>query len=377
MHFLSSVRRYSLLTRTHQNLTTFINKMSSKNQHDSLAEVTTEGGYLRKESTFREFVSTEHTVYTPEAGRYHLYVSLACPWANGALCALRMKGLQDMIGYSVVHPTWQRTRPDDPSDTHCGWVFRSPSDGPVTPVSGYGSIDCTGTLPDLVNNAGSVRDLYDLSKDTSGKFTVPILWDKKTSTIVNNESMDILRTFNTAFNSLLPEGSPQRDLDLFPTALEAKFLETNEWIYHTINNGVYRCGFAKSQAAYAAAFAEVFASLDRAEEILSTQRYILSDAQMTAMDIRLFMTLIRFDEVYVVYFKTNKRFLSSYPNIHNYMRELYQIPIMKGVIDMDHIKHHYFCSHPTLNTYSIVPEGQNVVTDLVLPHDRANKKGKV
>lgn len=204
---------------------------------DSLAEVGGDGHFIRKPSAFREFVSADHPTFKPEAGRYHLYVSLACPWANGTLVARTLKGLEEIISVSVVHPTWQRTRPDSAEDVHTGWVFRDPSDENVVPVSGHGSIPCHGTIPDSINNARSVRDLYDLSNDTSGKYTVPVLWDKKTGVIVNNESTEILKMFNSAFNELLPVGSPQRELDLFPADLVSKFDETNDWIYNRINNG--------------------------------------------------------------------------------------------------------------------------------------------
>ena len=204
---------------------------------DSLAESSKDGGFDRKPSTFRDIISAEHPEFKPEANRYHLYISYACPWANGAYCVLKMKGLEDMISVSIVHPTWQRTRPDDPEDKHAGWVFRDPTDENVVPVTGYGSIPCDDVIPDFINGAKSIRDLYDLSEDTSGKFTVPVLWDKKTRRIVNNESMEILRMFNSAFNHLLPENSPQRALDLFPAELEIQFQEHNDWVYNNINNG--------------------------------------------------------------------------------------------------------------------------------------------
>lgn len=204
---------------------------------DSLAEVSTDGGFVRKASTFRDIISTEHPIFKPESGRYHLYISLACPWANGAYAMLKLKGLQAMIGVSVTHPVWQRTKPDDPVDQHAGWVFRNPTDKPVVPASGYGSIACDGVVPDIINGATSVRELYDLSNDSSGKYTVPVLWDKETRSIVNNESTDILRIFNSSFNHLLPEGSVERQLDMFPSELETGFAETNDWIYNRINNG--------------------------------------------------------------------------------------------------------------------------------------------
>lgn len=339
---------------------------------DSLYEVSGDGHFVRKASTYREVISVEHPIFTPEAGRYHLYISLACPWANGAYLVRKMKGLEDIISVSIVHPTWQRTRPDNLDDIHAGWVFRDPSDEPMVPVSGYGSVPCDGTVPDSVNNARCIRDLYDLVQDTGGKYTVPVLWDKKNGTIVNNESLEIMKMFNSAFDHLLPEGSAGRELDLYPMDLHGAFDEQNDWIYNHINNGVYRCGFAKSQAAYSESFNNLCNALDRVEEILIRQRYILSD-KLTLLDIRLFMTLIRFDEVYVVYFKTNKKFLAQYPNINNFMREIYQTTGVASCVNMDHIKRHYFTSHPTLNAYSIIPEGPGVIHDMQQSHDRASK----
>jgi glutathionyl-hydroquinone reductase len=274
----------------------------------------------------------------------------------------------------VVHPTWAKSKPDDASDEHKGWQFRDPKDGPVTPPSGFGQIPTPDSVvPDSINNARFVRDLYELAKDTGGKYSVPVLWDKKTSTIVNNESQEINRMFNSAFDHMLPEGSAERALNLYPAHLETTLADTNAWIYHQINNGVYRCGFAKSQAAYNEAVNELFEALDRCEAILSESRYIISKEQLTVLDVRLFMTLVRFDEVYVVYFKCNKRMLSSYHNIRNYMREVYQHPVMRKAIHMDHIKNHYFTSHAVLNAYSVVPAGPGVLEDLTLPHDRASK----
>ena len=209
---------------------------------DSLAEVGGDGHFIRKPSAFREFVSADHPTFKPEADRYHLYVSLACPWANGTLVMRTLKGLEEIISVSIVHPTWQRTRPESGQDTHTGWVFRDPSDENVVPVSGHGSIPCDGTIPDSINNVRTVRDLYDLSNDTSGKYTVPVLWDKKMGVIVNNESTEILKMFNTAFNELLPLASTERELDLFPADLVSKFDETNDWIYNRINNGkIHTC----------------------------------------------------------------------------------------------------------------------------------------
>lgn len=186
--------------------------------------------------------------YATTAGRYHLYVCLACPWANRCLAVLNMKGLQDSIGVSVTHPTWQKTRPD--KDQHAGWVFASPDDPPLHSIEGFGSFPCDGCIPDDVNGAKTVRDLYDLSNDVGGKYTVPVLWDKKLKCIVNNESSEILRMFNAEFQDL----AKHPEIDLYPEELRGEIDAVNEWVYPTINNGVYRCGFAQSQEAYEEAY---------------------------------------------------------------------------------------------------------------------------
>mmetsp|Transcript_18494 Transcript_18494/g.19259 ORF Transcript_18494/g.19259 Transcript_18494/m.19259 type:complete len:355 (+) Transcript_18494:66-1130(+) len=349
-------------------MSSFINNNSTKGQ-TALTAIDEKGAFKRTASIYRDFISNDHPIYKPEANRYHLYISLACPWANGAYTVLKLKGLDSIIGVSITHYTWQRTRPDDDSDKHCGWVFRDSNDPPLVAPSGFGSFPGNGCIPDSINGAKTVRDLYDLVGDNGSRYTVPVLWDKHTKTIVNNESIEIFKIFNTAFNDLLPEDSPGRKLDLFPSHLVPAIDEAYTWIYPQINNGVYRAGFAQSQQAYDEAVNEVFQALDRVESILTNSRYICSN-EFTAIDIRLFMTLIRFDEVYVVYFKCNKRFLSSYPQITNYLRELYQHPVIHDVINMEHIKGHYFSSHSTLNAYSVIPVGPNTLEFLSLPHDR-------
>ncbi|PSC67156.1 Glutathionyl-hydroquinone reductase [Micractinium conductrix] len=292
--------------------------MSATGARTALDEMGAKGEFKRKDSAFRDIVQKGGR-FKPEAGRYHLYVSLACPWACRCVAVMHMKGLQDVVGLSVSHPTWQHTRPGQ--DEHCGWAFASPGDPPLSSSTGQGSFDCADCIPDTVNGAKFVRDLYALSHDTSGKYSVPVLWDKKEKCVVNNESSEILRMFNSEFNEL----SSAPDLDLYPADLRAKIDEINDWVYPTINNGVYRCGFATSQEAYETAFDELFAALDRVEGILGQQRYLAGDV-LTEADIRLFMTLIRFDEVYVVYFKTNKAFIHEYPNLRGYVQDLYQTP---------------------------------------------------
>eukprot|EP01041_Mallomonas_annulata_P007626 gene7624-15613_t len=314
--------------------------------HTALDEISKNNGrFQRVESTFREIISNEHPEYKPESGRYHLYISYACPWANRCLTVLHLKGLQDVIGVSVVHPTWQKTKPE--VDDHSGWVFRSPEDPPVTPLTGVGEIPCAGCIPDTVEKTSAVRELYEKSGDTAKKYSVPVLWDKTTGRIVNNESSDIIRMFNSAF-SALGSGTSERELDLYPEDLRSLIDDTNQWVYASINNGVYKCGFSRSQVAYEEAVHDLYVGLDRLEDILSRQRYLCSDTRLTEADVRLYMTLVRFDEVYIVYFK---KAIRDYPHIRNYLRELYQMPAFGATTQMDHIKFHYFTSHPALNPY--------------------------
>ena len=332
--------------------------------------------------------------FEPAWGRYHLYaawprldmlrrgpristfvlpcceVALACPWADGTLAALYLKGLEHVIGFSVVHPTWQRSRPANPNDMHCGWAFRNPGDPPLANSLGFGKFECDDALvADVVNNCKFVRDLYEKSNDKAGKYSTPVLWDKKEGTIVNNESMDILKMFNTKFNKF----AKNPELDLFPAHLAKVAEEANAWIYPNINNGVYRCGFAKTQEAYDMAVKDLAAALDKAENLLAKQRYVCGDT-FTYMDLRLFMTLVRFDPVYVVYFKTNVGTIEmNYPNLFNYIRDIYQFGSMSKAINMRHIKMHYFTSHPDLNKFAIIPKGRDM--DLAGPHNRG-KGGK-
>lgn len=275
-----------------------------------------------------------------------------------------MKGLEDVIGLSITHPTWQLSRPE--KDEHTGWMFTSPSDPPLSNSTGHGSFDNQGCIPDSVNGCNFVRDLYELANDSTGKYSVPVLWDKKEQTIVNNESSEIIRIFNTSFNDL----AKNPDLDLYPEALRPAIDSVNEWVYSGINNGVYRCGFATSQAAYDTAFKELCTALDRCETILGTQRYLAGDV-LTEADIRLFMTLIRFDEVYVVYFKTNRRFIHEYPNLKGYVQEVYQTPGVAASVNIKHIKTHYFTSHSKLNPHAIIPGGGEAWWEL--PHTRAQQ----
>ncbi|KAJ0392602.1 hypothetical protein P43SY_002269 [Pythium insidiosum] len=329
--------------------------------------------------------------YAPEKGRYQLYVGLGCPFACRVLSAIQVKGLQDMlyvglgcpfacrvlsaiqvkglqdmVDVTIVHPVFQRTRPDDAEDTHTGWAIVDPKATPfLAGPTGIGQYSSEGCSPDPVHGAKFVRDLYEraLGPNPGVRFSVPLLWDKKTNTIVSTESADILRNFNSAFESLRPSS-----VDLYPEALRAQIDETNEWVADAINNGVYKAGFAQSQSVFDEAIVKLYAALDRVEAILSKQRFLIGKA-FTEADIRLFVTLIRFDEVYAVMYKTNKKLIRDYPNISNYLKDVYQVPGMKATVNFRHIRESYFASNPTLNPFSIVPTG--VDFDYASPHDRA------
>lgn len=316
----------------------------------ALDEVTDSGAFTRTASTFRNFISKDKSSQFPaESGRYHLYISYACPWASRCLSYVKLKGLDEAISYTAVKPKWERTKE---GDQHFGWVF---------PTS---STEEPGAEPDFLNGARSIRELYELaSSNYSGKYTVPVLWDKKLKTIVSNESSDIIRMLNTEFNDI----AKNANLDLYASHMQATIDEVNEWVYDMINNGVYKCGFATKQGPYDEAVAKLYQALDKCEEILSKQRYICGNA-LTEADVRLFVTLIRFDEVYAVHFKCNKKLLREYPNLFNYTKDIYQIPGMSSTVNVEHIKKHYYGSHPTINPYGIIPAGPNI--DYSSPHDR-------
>ncbi|PIA37766.1 hypothetical protein AQUCO_03000355v1 [Aquilegia coerulea] len=316
----------------------------------ALDEMTDSGAFNRTPSTFRNLISRDpKSPFPAESGRYHLYISYACPWASRCISYLKIKGLDKSISVTVVKPIWERTKE---SDDHMGWVF---------PAS---STEEPGAEPDLLNGARSIRDLYELaSANYSGKFTVPVLWDKKLKTIVNNESSEIMRMLNTEFSDIAENPA----LDLYPAHLQAQIDEVNEWVYDGINNGVYKCGFAKKQEPYEEAATKLYETLDRCEVILSKQRYICGNS-LTEADIRLFVTLIRFDEVYAVHFKCNKKLLREYPNLFNYTKDIFQIPGMSDTVNMQHIKKHYYGSHPSINPFGIIPLGPDI--DFSSPHDR-------
>lgn len=266
----------------------------------------------------------------------------------------------------MVHPVWRTTKPN--IDEHRGWVFGDPDGEPFANTEGLGGpfpSSFPGNEPEPFFSAKSVRELYEVADDTDGKYSVPVLWDKKLKAIVSNESAEIIRMLNSEFNDF----AENPDVDLYPEEMVEQIEEANDMFYNTINNGVYRCGFATSQSAYDTAITELTETFDQIDTILQKQRYIAGD-KFTLADIRLFVTLVRFDEVYQVYFKTNTRSVTHTPSILNYCREIYQMPGVADTVNMEQIKYHYFCSHVELNKYSIVPRGNNFEELLKEPHNR-------
>lgn len=303
------------------------------------------GEFVRKQSAFRNWISADgSTGFPAEAGRYHLYVSLACPWAHRTLIVQKLKGLDDAISYTVVD-----------------WFMG---------VEGWNFTDSKSKCTlDSVNNCKFLKEVYlKADPEYTGRITVPCLWDKQKQTVVNNESSEIIRMFNTEFNAFC-KTEEQKKLNLYPESLRPQIDAVNEWIYPQINNGVYRCGFAQSQEAYDTAVKDVFDGLDKVEAILSKQRYLVGN-QLTEADIRLFTTLVRFDAVYHTHFKTNKRRIIDYPNMWAHTREIYQLPGVAETVDMEHIKRHYYESHISINPFSIVPPGPDL--DFMAPHNRQN-----
>ena len=302
------------------------------------------GKFVRTESSFRNWVTKDGSAgpsgdegFSAEPGRYHLYVSYACPWAHRALIFRALKGLEDVISVSVVHPLM-------PSES---WVFG----------------EYPGATEDHINDAHYLYENYlKADPDFDGLVTVPLLWDRKLETIVNNESSEIIRMFNSAFDDYASS-----DADFYPESLRSEIDAINEIVYHNVNNGVYRAGFATTQSAYEEAFDQLFDSMDELEALLSRQRYLVGD-QITEADWRLFTTLVRFDAVYYNHFKTNKKRLIDYPNLWAYTRELYQVPGVAETVNMDHIKYHYFGSHKSINPTGVVPKGPDI--DFMLPHGR-------
>jgi putative glutathione S-transferase len=304
-----------------------------------------DGAFERDTAKFRNWITPDGAPgpggeggFAAEPGRYHLYVSLACPWAHRTLIFRAIKGLEDLISVSVVSPHMR----DD------GWTFRA---------------DFPGVTEDHVHGAEFLRDVYLAARpDASGRVTVPVLWDRARGTIVSNESSEIIRMLDRAFDHLTGNR-----LDHYPVALRPEIDALNARIYDTVNNGVYKAGFATTQAAYDAAVVPLFRSLDWLEDLLTTRRY-LCGGRITEADWRLFPTLIRFDAVYHGHFKCNRRRIADYPALTGWMRELYQRAGVAGTVNMDHIVTHYYASHRTINPTGIVPIGP--VADFDRPHGR-------
>lgn len=303
------------------------------------------GAFVRDTSKFRNWITPDGSPgpsgeggFAAEAGRYHLYVSYACPWAHRTLIFRQLKGLAPLIDISVVHPDML----DD------GWTF----------ATGF-----SGATGDKLHGAVFMRDVYTRARpDVSGRVTVPVLWDKARNAIVSNESSEIIRMFNSAFDGLTGNTD-----DYWPEALRDDIEAVNSRIYDTINNGVYRAGFATSQSAYDEAVTALFASLDWLEERLSRTRYLMGEA-LTEADWRLWPTLARFDSVYHLHFKCNRRRIVDYPNLWGYTRDLYQHPGIAGTLHLDHIVRHYHYSHASINPHRIIPI--NPVLDFDAPHGR-------
>jgi putative glutathione S-transferase len=287
----------------------------------------TQGEFVRTTAAFRNRITADGaSSYPAEPGRYHLYVSLACPWAHRTLIFRALKRLEEVVSVSIV----------DPVMAEDGWEF---GDGP-------------GDIPDFVNGFRYLREVYTAADPAfSGRVTVPVLWDKQTRTIVNNESAEIIRMLNSAFDAFTPART-----DYYPAALRERIDEINAMVYERVNNGVYRCGFAGSQKAYEAAFDRLFSALDEVEARLAASRYLVGDTP-TEADWRLFTTLARFDAVYYVHFKCNHRRIAEYPHLSRYLRELYRVPGVAATVNVDHIKRHYYMSHPHLNPSRILPKG--------------------
>lgn len=324
----------------------------------SLADVTVAGAFVRKPSVFRNAISSSiDAVHPPAAGRYLLYVSLACPWACRCLAVRHLKGLAAAIDVAVVSPLWARTKPDASDDLHEGWMFDAAYD--------------TAATSDPIYGAKSIREVYEKSLppdfDTPTRFTVPVLFDKKLNRIVNNESSEIIRFLNSEFNAF----STQAQVDLYPLSLRPTIDAMNDAMYDTVNNGVYRCGFAQSQDAYDAAIGPLFETLTKLDHLLGTQRY-LAGPTLTECDVRLFVTLVRFDPVYVVHFKCSARAIREFVHLPNWLRDVYQSGPDGGLgpasVNIRHITHHYFGSHKTLNPYGIIPKVPDF--DLTAPHGR-------
>jgi putative glutathione S-transferase len=304
-----------------------------------------DGEFERQDTTFRNWIRDDPDAEFPaEAGRYHLYVSYACPWAHRTLITRALKGLDDAISVDVV----------DPYRGEGGWQFTPEKDG------------CT---PDTVTGSDYLRELYQAADpDATCRVTVPVLWDTHEGTIVNNESKEIMRMLDTELNA-----HATRDVDLYPEGYREEIDRIIEDIYEPINNGVYRAGFAKSQDAYDDAVAELFDALDYWDDVLADQRYLAGD-RLTEADIAMFTTLVRFDQVYHTHFMCNHQFIHQYDNLWPYLRDLYQTPGVAETVNMDHIKEHYYTTHPDVTPTRIIAAGPDL--DFEAPHDRDELPGE-
>lgn len=314
--------------------------------HDEWYHTESTGGrFERSKSQFRNWVTADGSAgpsgrdgFKAESGRYHLYVSFACPWAHRTLVMRAWKGLEPHIGVSVVHPLMREN----------GWTFDPHFDG------------ATG---DTLYGLGKLYELYQKADPHySGRVTVPVLWDTQRETIVNNESAEIIRMLTRAFNGL-----GARPGDYCPEDLRREIDAVNDKVYDRVNNGVYKAGFCTSQEAYDEAASALFATLDELEHRLGESRYLLGNT-LTEADLRLWTTLVRFDAVYVTHFKCDRKRIADYPNLEGLLRDIYQMPGVAATVHMDHIRHHYFCSHPTVNPHGIISIGP--VLDFTTPHDR-------
>jgi putative glutathione S-transferase len=308
------------------------------------ARILKDGRFVRPQTRFRNFVTPDGGPgpsgvggFKAEAGRYHLYVSLACPWAHRTLIMRRLKTLDGVISVSNVAPHMGSA----------GWTF-----------------DGEGSTGDPVNGAARLSEIYLLADPHyTGRVSVPVLWDKHRRTIVSNESSEIIRMFNTAFDAFTNERT-----DYYPPPLRPNIDRINTLVFENINNGVYRSGFARTQSAYEEAFHALFATLDGIEQELAQHRYLVGNT-LTEADWRLFTTLVRFDAVYYSHFKCNQRRIIDYPSLSNYVRDLYQVPGVADTVDIEQIKRHYYGSHRHINPTGIVPAGPEL--DFGAPHDRA------
>jgi len=298
-----------------------------------MKDVTPTGEFVRAARTFRDWIKADgSTRFLPEPNRYHLYISLACPWASRVNMMRSFKGLEDVISMDVVDIFLDFTK---------SWSLTAAS---------------VGATIDHVNNCQYLKDIYfkaDPSYNQS--FTVPVLWDKKLNTIVNNESSEIIRMLNSEFN----QWAKHPELDFYPTELRQTIDSVNDWVYNYINNGVYSCGFAKSQKAFDPSYHQLFVHLDKAEQILSKSRYTCGE-RFTEADIRLFTTLIRFDSVYHTHFKCNAKRIVDYPHLWNYTKEIYKMEGVRNTVNFEHIRGHYYLSHREINPFGIIPAGPDM-----------------